>query len=105
MKFSFSYLIFSNRDFNKHDIYVKLFALLFPIIPTWVILNFTNWGTNMITILGFCFGLLGAILGYFIGIEYLAYGFIIFLILDALEYSYCQGWWEIFWYHFGYDLG
>jgi len=85
MKFTFSYLILNNRDFNKHDIYIKVFAFLFPIIPTWIILNFTKWSANLITIIGFCFGTLGAILGYYISIEYLLYGFLIFLILDFVD--------------------
>ena len=85
MKFTFSYLILNNRDFNKHDVYVKIFAFLFPIIPTWIILNFTKWNANIITIVGFCFGVIGAILGFYISIEFLLYGFLIFLVLDFVD--------------------
>jgi len=85
MKFTFSYLIFNNRDFNKHDIYIRIFALLFPIVPTWIILNFTKWSANLITVIGFIFGLVGAILGYYVSIQFLLYGFLIFLVLDFVD--------------------
>ena len=85
MKYTFRYLYRDNRDFSKHDAYVKLFGLTVPIIPTWVVLNFTNWSANTVTILGFIFGTTGVVLSYFFGIEYLLYGFLVFLVLDFVD--------------------
>lgn len=85
MKYTFNYLVFNNRDYSKHDIYTKLFAFLFSIIPTWFILNFTRISANTVTFIGLFFGILGAILGTFIHIDFLLYGFLLFLIFDFID--------------------
>ncbi len=85
MKYSFHYLLFQNRNYGKHDIYIQIFALTFTTVPTWFFLNYTKLSANAITLTGWIFGTLGALLGYFINIQFVLYGFIVFLVCDFVD--------------------
>ncbi len=86
MKYTFKQLIKNNsRGLTTFDLYLKAVIYPWAISLAWGLLNFTKVTANQLTLSGLLVGVLGAVCGFFFGLEFLVIGFLTAMVFDFAD--------------------
>lgn len=84
-RYSFAYTWKKNADMTRFDVYTQLVAYVFSLPLAWLLLNYTKISANMVTIAALVVGVAGAGFGAVFGVQWIAAGFFLFLVLDLTD--------------------
>jgi len=86
MKYTFKQLIKNNGcGLTTFDLYLKTIIYPWAISLAWLLLNFTKITANQLTLSGLVVGVLGAVCGFFFGLEFLVIGFLLAMVFDFAD--------------------